>query len=651
MKSMIVKKMVSIVMMIMLLILAVIVIIQIHKSQKDMDEEAYTLFEQVEQILAKNTEEEKSVIEEYNQLCLNYADAVAYILSEDPAIMDDIDELKKIAGYLQIDEIHIFDQNGEIVRGTQPEYYGLTVYSGEQISFFAQMLEDKSLRLCQEVTPNTAEAKEMQYAAVWSEDGEFIVQVGITPYRVLEVISKNQLSYIFSLLTTENGATLYAIDLNTEEILGSTDERMLGANLMDLGISMEQAEGRKSGFHARIKGENSYCVATVYQSVLLLRVCPNRILYQDLLKDTLMVAICLTVIAIFMVFIMVQYLNKYIIQGIYDINQKLTVITEGKLDESVDVHTTPEFEQLSHYINEMIKSILSTTDKMSYVLDHAMLVMGVYEYNSKMRAVRTTKQIKNILCLDDQEADRLFADHEQFESYIERMKKNPVKGFENIYQTEESEERYIRIESFRKDENYLGILMDVTESVLRSRKLEKERNIDSLTGIYNRRGLEENLEELLEQDVDLKYSALVMLDADGLKQINDLYGHKAGDRYLCEIAKIMKDIRPEQSIIARQGGDEFVLFYYGCETEEELLGYIHELGLKRDRTTFMPDEEQSLPVRYSFGYVLCHDTQKDYSGLILEADRKMYEEKLSRKQRMQYIQASLQRNEIVNAAE
>ena len=55
MKSMIVKKMVSIVMMIMLLILAVIVIIQIHKSQKDMDEEAYTLFEQVEQILAKNT--------------------------------------------------------------------------------------------------------------------------------------------------------------------------------------------------------------------------------------------------------------------------------------------------------------------------------------------------------------------------------------------------------------------------------------------------------------------------------------------------------------------------------------------------------------------------------------------------------------------
>ena len=261
MKSMIVKKMVSIVMMIMLLILAVIVVIQIHKSQKDMDEEAYTLFEQVEQILAKNTEEEKSVIEEYNQLCLNYADAVAYILSEDPAIMDDIDELKKIAGYLQIDEIHIFDQNGEIVRGTQPEYYGLTVYSGEQIGFFAQMLEDKSLRLCQEVTPNTAEAKEMQYAAVWSEDGEFIVQVGITPYRVLEVISKNQLSYIFSLLTTENGATLYAIDLNTEEILGATDERMLGANLMNLGISMEQAEQpssdgyRSSGCYAEDRAD------------------------------------------------------------------------------------------------------------------------------------------------------------------------------------------------------------------------------------------------------------------------------------------------------------------------------------------------------------------------------------------------------------
>ena len=64
----------------------------------------------------------------------------------------------------------------------------------------------------------------------------------------------------------------------------------------------------------------------------------------------------------------------------------------------------------------------------------------------------------------------------------------------------------------------LGIIIDVTEGVLRSRRLEKERNFDALTGIYNRRGLDDKLEELFElpnRQEELKYSALVMLDADG----------------------------------------------------------------------------------------------------------------------------------------
>ncbi len=112
-------------------------------------------------------------------------------------MLDSVEELKKIASMIEVDEIHIFDTTGCIISGTHPSYYGYTFDSGDQMSFFKPMLEDQSLRLVQDITPNTAEMKMMQYSALWSHDGKFIVQVGMEPVNVLKVTEKNELSYIF----------------------------------------------------------------------------------------------------------------------------------------------------------------------------------------------------------------------------------------------------------------------------------------------------------------------------------------------------------------------------------------------------------------------------------------------------------------------
>lgn len=66
------------------------------------------------------------------------------------------------------------------------------------MQFFLPMLEDYSLQMCQDITPNTADGKLMQYAAVWREDHKGIVQVGLEPTTVLESMKKTELSYVFS---------------------------------------------------------------------------------------------------------------------------------------------------------------------------------------------------------------------------------------------------------------------------------------------------------------------------------------------------------------------------------------------------------------------------------------------------------------------
>ena len=99
---------------------------------------------------------------------------------------------------MQVDEIHFFNTNGEIYAGTNPEYYGFNFDSGEQISFFKPMLSDYNMQLCQDITPNTAEDKMMQYAAVWQSDHSYIIQIGLVPDRYLQTIQGKDLASLFS---------------------------------------------------------------------------------------------------------------------------------------------------------------------------------------------------------------------------------------------------------------------------------------------------------------------------------------------------------------------------------------------------------------------------------------------------------------------
>ena len=173
-----------------------------------MRETSSELFYEISQTLSENEKEIAEIKEEYARTCLLQADAAAYFLMHNPGLLNDQDEIKKVCNLLQLEELHFFTPDGTLFAGSNPEYFGYTFNSGKQMSFFLPMLSDKTLRLCQEAGPNTAEGKNMQYAAVWLEDGSYIVQVGSSPKREFELMRKNEISYIFSMMTPEDGYIL-----------------------------------------------------------------------------------------------------------------------------------------------------------------------------------------------------------------------------------------------------------------------------------------------------------------------------------------------------------------------------------------------------------------------------------------------------------
>lgn len=154
------------------------------------------LLERVVNVIEKNEDNESDMVSSLKEDYIVRAKAVAYIINAKPEAETDVDELKKIADLMSVDEIHIFDSTGKIYSGTIPKYYGKSFDSGEQIGYFKPMLEDKTLTMCQDVTPNTSEGKKMMYAITWDETGTRMVQVGIEPVRLLNEVKQNEISSI-----------------------------------------------------------------------------------------------------------------------------------------------------------------------------------------------------------------------------------------------------------------------------------------------------------------------------------------------------------------------------------------------------------------------------------------------------------------------
>lgn len=186
----------------------------------------------LDRVIDKNESSEKQFVKSLKDDYIVRAKAISYIVDAKPEVEYDIDELQKIASLMSVDEIHLIDDTGTIYSGSIPKYFGYSFDSGEQMAFFKQMLNNYDLTLCQDVTPNTAEAKEMMYAITWNESKTHMVQVGITPKRLLKELKQNQISNVVADMPVYEGMEIYVVNSKTKVIEGATDKNKIGKKIL-----------------------------------------------------------------------------------------------------------------------------------------------------------------------------------------------------------------------------------------------------------------------------------------------------------------------------------------------------------------------------------------------------------------------------------
>ncbi len=163
----------------------------------------------------------------------------------------------------------------------------------------------------------------------------------------------------------------------------------------------------------------------------------------------------------------------------------------------------------------------------------------------------------------------------------------------------------------------LALALDL---ILATRIAEDASHRDSLTGLWNRRGLEARWETLIQTAHKHRRSVLVgLIDLDNLKIINDTQGHPAGDAALRRVAQILMQQVRDQDLVVRWGGDEFVVVTQSAEMQSGVLFRLQEAV----RT-------QAPGLSVSIGSAVCGIDGMTWDHCYTVADRKLYEAKRKR---------------------
>lgn len=295
------------------------------------------------------------ITETNNNGVLVKARSLARILSENPSYAGDEAALAGLLPVLDVDEINIVDENGIITATTNPLFEGYDMAGSEQSGEFLPILDDPELEVVQMPRSIGYSADiVMQYAGVAREDAPGLVQIGYVPdrlYEAMELADIKNLAPGFRIGTNggifvcENGAIVSAIDT---ELVGKT--------LEELGIQISRLSGGQTAAF-QVGGKKQICYADTLEDYTIIGMMPADEMYLNRNSMVVFLIVC-NFILFAVVFVLVSLLvSRVVIDGIYSVNGSLNRITEGNLEETVEVRTNNEFSMLSEGINTMVGAL------------------------------------------------------------------------------------------------------------------------------------------------------------------------------------------------------------------------------------------------------------------------------------------------------
>jgi diguanylate cyclase (GGDEF)-like protein len=177
---------------------------------------------------------------------------------------------------------------------------------------------------------------------------------------------------------------------------------------------------------------------------------------------------------------------------------------------------------------------------------------------------------------------------------------------------------------------FAAIERDVSEHKVMQEELYQLATTDSLTGVFNRRRFLENFEEtLMRIQREKTPHALLIIDLDNFKKINDKNGHLAGDKILCDVAQLCQSTCRASDSICRYGGDEFLILLHNASNEAALQ--------KATEICELIQKKLAAKVTVSIGVTLIKPADVSIDDAIKRADKALYYAKKKEKSTAYFV--------------
>lgn len=451
------------------------------------------------------------------------------------------------------------------------------------------------------------------------ERAEEIVQIGLEPVRQMEAQERYTYQYIYSHFIKNYGEAYFAVDINENKVIAHTNNDY---NKKDYDVS-NLKEGR--GFLCKLDGKYKYVVTKKAGDTLIGGSMDISNMFESYWKNIILTLVYMLFIELIAIALLNYLVEKNVIKGIHGILRDVRRITDGNLSTNVNVGGNPEFEELSEGINKMVRSIVNVSDRLAKIIDINDMPLVAFEYNDDMHHVFVTNGLKKMLCLGDDDIELLYKDNNLFYGMIKRIMSEPIPGENDVYQV--AEDKYVHIRLVDEKNGYVGIITDVTEDTKRKLEMKYVNEHDQLTGLYRYKYFKNQGSRLLKSVKDDNLCAVVMMDLDDFKSVNDTYGHDAGDNYLKAFTAVLNKVSKYRCISARHSGDEFCIMMYGCENRDEIGDRLERLWKMFEEVKVDVVNEVIGIKGVSGGVVVLNDSEESMDNVLAQADEALYNAK------------------------
>ena len=297
-----------------------------------------------------------------------------------------------------------------------------------------------------------------------------------------------------------------------------------------------------------------------------------------------------------------------------------------------------EVDRFAETITELNKELVTNSTKFLRIMDMASVELGGYELRADTGSVFVTDNFFPLLGMPGITGKLLSV--RRFEEVLKGIRENTpctrtAEGDELLTIRQPDGVRYIMLRSTIEGHAKIGLAEDVTAAALERMRIEHERDYDVLTGLYNRQAFNRVCSELFAQPERMGVAALMMMDLDNLKHINDTYGHDWGDQYIRRTGQCLRENTPVETVCARLSGDEFLVLFYGYHSRDAVREKIEQLSRAMQQSVAQLPSGNTLHISLSGGIAWYPDDGQDWETLKKYADFAMYQVKHASKGRVE----------------